>query len=238
MAKSYEFTAKVRLGALCSGYSLSKRSNGSVELTNDEVKQLITLMRKHNSSDMATLNLPEALPEIYKKLADAHYDAAYRATLSDRLDDALYDDECDLEPLMRYCERKLGYDYINNPDFTVGEYGVTSEDDAADVIMQYLQDLMDGKSITFTRNGIYIQTTEECGEVATIALPRGDEGEEQKLDNFRAWLQDYVLTADLSTLHTIFLDYLDYEDCVFDFDEDSYEVQIPEAIVKKATLNK
>ena len=114
MAKSYEFTVNVHLGALCSGCTLSNGSNGSVELTNDEVKQLIALMRKHNSSDMATLNLPEALPEIYKKLADAHYDAVYRATLSDRLDDALYDDECDLEPLMRYCERELGYDYINN----------------------------------------------------------------------------------------------------------------------------
>ena len=55
--------------------------------------------------------------------------------------------------------------------------------------------------------------------------------------HLQSWLEDYLQSADIETLQTIYLDYLGFDECVFDMEQDAYCVVIPDEIVKMAKLS-
>ena len=83
---------------ICLGYShcggVYNDGCGEVELSDNEVEQLVTLMKEKGTSDIIELELEEKHPEIYKKLDEAYSSLAYKAEEEHWLDDGYYRDEC------------------------------------------------------------------------------------------------------------------------------------------------
>ena len=67
---------------------------GEVELSDNEVEQLVTLMKEKGTSDIEELELEEKLPEIYGKLDEAYKAIAYKAEEEHWLDEGYYHNEC------------------------------------------------------------------------------------------------------------------------------------------------
>ena len=195
MAK-YLIDAEVCMGCNCMGAGVYSDGSALIEISDEEVAQMVALMQQHNSSKVKAIGLAEAMPELYKRLEDAYHDAAYRANALHWLDTALFEGEFDEMGLIEYCEQNCGYEYTKSAD----------EDD------------------------LY-EEEEEYDEYE-------DELDDDKREDFHAWLAVYLERADLSTLHTIYLDYLGFDECVFDLEEDAYSVEIPQEIIKKANLTK
>ena len=114
MAK-FEFEVECFLGmSHCGGVTTDGK--GVVELTDEEVAQLVSLITEKGTADVKDLNLEEALPEIYEKLNDAHYEVAY---------DAIYDHwlwngycegglEYDVDDLIEYCKEVHDFEYVSD----------------------------------------------------------------------------------------------------------------------------
>jgi hypothetical protein len=109
MAK-YDFEVKVCMGITCYGGGVYQEGDGEVELSNEEVAQLVALMQQHNSSDIEKIGLEKALPEIYNKLKDAYEKAASRANALHWLGNIWdFEDEEEFDKLIKYCEDNHHY---------------------------------------------------------------------------------------------------------------------------------
>ncbi len=100
-----------------------------VELSDDEVQQLIALMREHNSSDVDELDLEGNLPAIYEKISEACDDVAMEILEKDWLDSAIWnmgDSDFDERRLISHCQSAYGC-----PDFEEDEYDDDGEQYAA-----------------------------------------------------------------------------------------------------------
>ena len=206
MAK-YLIDAEVCMGCNCMGAGVYSDGSALIEISDEEVAQMVALMQQHNSSKVKAIGLAEAMPELYKRLEEAYHDAAYRANALHWLDTALFEGEFDEMGLIEYCEQNCGYEYTKSAD----------EDDL------YEEEETDDEDED--------EDEEEYDEYE-------DELDDDKREDFHAWLAVYLERADLSTLHTIYLDYLGFDECVFDLEEDAYSVEIPQEIIKKANLTK
>lgn len=114
MAK-FEFEVECFLGMSHCG-SVTTDGKGIVDLTDEEVAQLVSLIKEKGTADVKDLNLEETLPEIYEKLNDAHYQAAYDAIYDYWLWEGYHevDLEYDVEDLIEYCKEKHGFEYISD----------------------------------------------------------------------------------------------------------------------------
>ena len=83
---------------ICLGFShcggVYNDGYGEVELSDQEVEQLVDLMKKRGTSDIEELELGEKLPEIYGKLDEAYKAVAYKAEEEHWLDEGYYHNEC------------------------------------------------------------------------------------------------------------------------------------------------
>ena len=86
-----------------------------VELSDDEVQQLVALMQEHNTSDTDELELEENLPRIYEKIHNSCDEVAIDILEKDWLDSAIWhlsDSDYDEDELISYCQAQYGC-----PDF-------------------------------------------------------------------------------------------------------------------------
>ena len=86
-----------------------------VELSDDEVQQLVTLMQEYNTSDAEEMKLETSLPKIYEKIHNSCDEVAIDAMEKDWLDSAIWhlaDSDYDEEELISYCQEQYGC-----PDF-------------------------------------------------------------------------------------------------------------------------
>lgn len=83
---------------ICLGFShcggVYNDGHGEVELSENEVDQLVTFMKEKGTSDIEELKLQDILPEIYKKLDEAYRAVAYKAEEEHWLDEGYYHNEC------------------------------------------------------------------------------------------------------------------------------------------------
>ena len=118
----YHFEGELFLGYSCCG-SVAEKYEGDVELTDQEVNELVSLIVEEGTSDVEELDLEERLPEIYEKLEDAHRDAAreveYVHWLYYGFDHDCY--EVDMDELMRYCEEHNLYTFDPTSQMMEGE---------------------------------------------------------------------------------------------------------------------
>ena len=90
---TYEFEVDICLGFSHSG-GVYNSGYGEVELSDEEVDQLVALMKGKDTSDVGEMDLEKELPEIYKKLDAAYRDAAYDAEEEHWLEEGYYHLEC------------------------------------------------------------------------------------------------------------------------------------------------
>ena len=95
------------------------KSEGFVELSDEEVEKIVNLIRKERTSDIAKLMLEDVYPDIYDKLCAAYYEMAYNAEelywLRTGWNNGYFD--YDIRELIIYCMENCGYDY----EFDEGE---------------------------------------------------------------------------------------------------------------------
>lgn len=115
---------------------------GTVELSDDEVSALVSLMREKGSTDVKELNLEEVLPEIYEKLDEAFKEAAWNATLDHwyvtGYEEGVY--EYDIDAVMDHCADNCGF---------VFEYDEDRHDAFEEWFDSYLYDMLPQERIAF-----------------------------------------------------------------------------------------
>ena len=193
MAK-FDISVNVCMGCSCHGGGVYEYGCGSVELTDEQVQQLVALMQKYKTTKVEKLHLSTLLPDVYNALADAYREVAYRNNALHWYDEAWECGEIDVDSLAQYCEQ-FGYCY--EPEDSCDEIDDEEVDDDCD-----------------------------------------DEDDWQRADHLKDWLRYFLEDADLSVLHTVYLDYLGFDECVFDLEEDSYSIAIPKQIIAMANIGK
>lgn len=91
---------------------------GQIELTDEESAQLVALMQEKKSCDVAEMGLKERYPDLYERLEEAWYDAAYNAELAHWHREGFLNGYCefDLDEVMEHCEAHCGYTFTFDPE--------------------------------------------------------------------------------------------------------------------------
>ena len=119
----YNITTENSLGFSHSGEVMAC-GKGSVELTDEEVRQLIELIREHDGSDdVEVLGLEGRYPDLYKKLDDASREIAYDAEYEHWILEGYYNEyyDVDLDEVMDMCAREYDFHFECNPKDFVDE---------------------------------------------------------------------------------------------------------------------
>ena len=96
----------------------------TVDLTDEEVKTLVKLIREKDTTDVDELELEENYPDLYEKLQDAYRAMAYRAEETHWLWEGYNNSyfEYDTNELMDYCEEELGFTFEFKPEEELDDY--------------------------------------------------------------------------------------------------------------------
>lgn len=142
----FNLFTNILLGISHSG-EVSVEGEGTVELTDEEVQQLIDLIRDNGGeTDVEKLNLEEKYPEIYERLdeafrqvaSNAEYDYWVRAGY----ENGWYD--VPSEEIIETCESKYGFHFEYKPeDFFIERETEVDEDALFDAKMEALDDWID-----------------------------------------------------------------------------------------------
>ena len=101
-------------------YCGNAHSERTIELSDEEVKTLVSLIRDKQSTDFNKLGLKENYPDLYKKLDEAYRQLYYEAGKIDCLKEGHYLGifEYDSKELKQYCIESCGYKYVaSDTDF-------------------------------------------------------------------------------------------------------------------------
>lgn len=96
--------------------SVSVDNEGTVELSDNDVATLVSLIREKKTDDIEELELENKYPEIYKKLFEAHAEIA----------DTIVDDHWYWEI---FCSGDIGYDVEKLMDYCKDHHGFVSQSD-------------------------------------------------------------------------------------------------------------
>lgn len=111
---------------------------GTIELSDEEVKTLVDLIRKKKSTDPGKLRLKKSHPDLYKKLDEAYYDLYYQAEETYWLKKGYYngDHEYDSDKLQEYCTKNCGYEYHKPDKYYIKENGEVD----LELLVKYVED--------------------------------------------------------------------------------------------------
>ena len=130
---------------ICLGYSHSggvyNEEYGEVELSDEEVSQLVNLMKEKDSSDVEDLDLEENLPEIYKKLDEECREIANQAEEEHWLDEGYYHLEChnyDDAEMIAFLKEKDAWDFEYDEEEFKDEDGEIDEEALLEAQSEYL----------------------------------------------------------------------------------------------------
>ena len=102
---------------------------GVVELEEDEVCQLVEMIREKKTTDVGALGIERSHPELYEKLREAYHDTAYRAVELHWLWEG-YRNDCfayDDDELKRYCKEHCGFAFEYDEEDYYDEDGELDE---------------------------------------------------------------------------------------------------------------
>ncbi|MBQ1938981.1 MAG: hypothetical protein II362_02065 [Alistipes sp.] len=113
----YYFSDEVSMGFSHCGEVMADLE-GQIELTDEEAAQLVALMQETKSSDVAEMGLEQRYPDLYERLKETWYDAAYNAELAHWHREGFLDGYCefDLDEVMEHCEAHCGYTFTFDPE--------------------------------------------------------------------------------------------------------------------------
>ena len=113
----YSIESEQCLGMSHSG-AVTVNGESAVELSDEEVDILVKLIKENDTTDVEELDLENLHPTIYNKLDDAYRDMAYDAEemhwLWEGYNNGYF--EYDIDELMEYCEKELGFSYEFKPE--------------------------------------------------------------------------------------------------------------------------
>ena len=113
----YSIKSEQFLGLSHSG-PVSVNGESAVELSDEEVDILVSLIREKNTTDVEELGLEQLYPDIYEKLREAYYQMAYDAEEMDWLWQGYKSSyfEYNTDDLMEYCEKNCGFIFKFKPE--------------------------------------------------------------------------------------------------------------------------
>lgn len=139
---TYEIEVDICLGfSHCGGVYNS--GYGEVELSDEEVDELMALMKEKDTSDVDEMDLEENLPEIYKKLDAAYCDAAYDAEEEHWLEEGYYHLEChnyEDRVMIDYIKEKGEWEFEYDEEEFKDENGELDEEALFDAECDYLHE--------------------------------------------------------------------------------------------------
>lgn len=183
--KEFTFSVEVCLGYHCSGRGEYATGDGTVTLEDEQVRQLVTLIRENGGeTDIEKLGLQEKLPTVYEELVSAYREAAgeacYRHWLIYGFENGFLEEPDGLmetleeaglfkyEPALSESDEEDGDDEDAKRDAFnewLGSYfDSLSEDEQVKFIETYYDDLEDTNDI-----GIYDYTVEIPREIVDMA---------------------------------------------------------------------
>ena len=160
--------------------------DGDVDLTDEEVKQLVDLIReKGGVTDVEELGLEERYPEIYEKLDQACGDIArsaeYNHWVIAGFENGWY--EVDYDEAISKCEEKYGFKFVFNLEKFLEDYPDYDEEDVKGVEDIDEDDLSDVKTDAFFEwVEEYRGTLDEDAEVSFLSDVFGLEPEVDDVD--------------------------------------------------------
>lgn len=115
--KKYPISTTAFLGFAYSG-DVTEDGEGFVILSDEEVKQLVALIRENDGeTDVEALDLKNKLPEIYKLLKKACYDAAWKAAYYHEVIEAYEEGDYEVtEEVLENWEIECGFEYYEDED--------------------------------------------------------------------------------------------------------------------------
>ena len=113
----YSIESEQFLGMSHSG-AVTVNGESAVEISDEEVDILVKLIKENDTTDVEELDLENLHPTIYNKLDDAYRDMAYDAEemhwLWEGYNNGYF--EYDIDELMEYCEKELGFSFEFKPE--------------------------------------------------------------------------------------------------------------------------
>lgn len=147
MAK-FEIECEQSLGWSHSG-EVTTKGKSTVELSDEEVKMLVNLIREKGTADVKKLKLRKIHPALYKKLDEAYHNMAYKAEefhwLMHGLESGYFD--YDLDKVMQFCEENCGYEFVPTVDNVPDNIG----SDFIAAILEMRKEDMDFKMEDFSK---------------------------------------------------------------------------------------
>lgn len=184
--------------------NISGRSK--VELSDEEVNILITLIREKVTKDVRKLGLKTSHPDLYKKLDDAYHklarDTEEEYWLWDGLDNGYY--EYDSHELMEYCKENCGFTF---------EY---SEEDFRNMSAE-----LDKAHVGDDFKKSYMEMRKESPLEIDV------------MEGFKKWLRDYLKGLEWEERKAFFYNHLNADVCM-DGAGLGYKMKIPQAIMEMA----
>lgn len=167
---------------------MSVNGESAVELSDEEVDILVSLIHEKNTTDVEKLGLEQQYPAIYEKLDEAYYEMAYNAEEIYWLWEGYHNGyfEYDTYDLKEYCKAHCGFNYHFDKI-------VTGYDEDEEVDEGYIED---------------------CEN-----------------DAFDEWLREYVKGLSDDEARDFFYNHMNAD---LNLDDISYDVQIPDGVIKKA----
>lgn len=164
-----KFNYTIDVTVYCIYSDESSTCNVEVELSDDEVKDIIELIHETDTTDVEDMQLQERLPEIYNKLEDACWTAAIGEARAIHVKDGYHNNyyEYDIDDVRNYCEINCGYEfkfdkskYLNiekceDDDFEEDDddifYRIKSDmnDDFEEWLNEYIESLPNSKAAVF-----------------------------------------------------------------------------------------
>ena len=125
--------------------SVMAYGTGSVELTDEQLQQLVTLIRENGGeTDVEVLGLEEKYPEIYAVLDEAYHDAAWRTAYNHWVIAGYENGWCDdLDEVIEKCEEEYGFKFEFDEDAFREENGYDPDEEIDE------DDIEDAKSDAF-----------------------------------------------------------------------------------------
>lgn len=169
---TFKIYTEQSLGFSHSGGDVYAEGAGEVELTDEEVQQLVDLIKAHNGqTDVTVLKLEDEFPELYEKLDEAYRNTAIDARYREIYIEAFYDGDFEepVDDLMDYCEKNLGFEFeYDEEDYRDEETGEVDEemlaDDKAEYFwMDWLRAYFD--SLSDDEKASFVTTHYDCDDI-------------------------------------------------------------------------
>lgn len=121
---------------------------GEVDLTEEEVSTLVNMIREKETADVKELGLEESHPDLYEKLSDACYNAAYDTQERHWLWRGYHDGVFDVDEALPYCKVECGFTFeYDEEDYRIDEDEIDEdalEDDELEFFHAWLEDYLAG----------------------------------------------------------------------------------------------